>query len=134
MPVQRTSQGFKDISLSFKRHPITNDMLPLKNEDAIKRSVQNLVRIQIGEVFFNDLVGTRVEQALFELANDDYIDPIKNEIETVITNFEPRVLLQRVRVNSFPDQNAIDITINYDIVGLSAPAQSLNFILEPTRL
>jgi len=134
VPVQRTSQGFKDISLSFKRHPITNDMLPLKNEDAIKRSVQNLVRIQIGEVFFNDLVGTRVEQALFELANDDYIDPIKNEIETVITNYEPRVLLQRVKVNSFPDQNAIDITINYDIVGLSAPTQSLNFILEPTRL
>jgi len=134
VPVQRTSQGFKDISLSFKRHPITNDMLPLKNEDAIKRSVQNLVRIQIGEVFFNDLVGTRVEQALFELANDDYIDPIKNEIETVITNYEPRVLLQRVRVNSFPDQNAIDITINYDIVGLSSPTQSLNFILEPTRL
>ena len=134
MPVQRTSQGFKDISLSFKRHPVTNDMLPLKNEDAIKRSVQNLVRIQIGEVFFNDLVGTRVEQALFELANTDYVDPIKNEIETVITNFEPRVLLQRVNVNSFPDQNAIDITINYDIVGLSAPTQSLNFILEPTRL
>ena len=134
MPVQRTSQGFKDISLSFKRHPITNDMLPLKNEDAIKRSVQNLVRIQIGEVFFNDLVGTRVEQALFELANTDYVDPIKNEIETVITNFEPRVLLQRVNVNSFPDQNAIDITIDYDIVGLSTPSQSLNFILEPTRL
>ena len=134
MPVQRTSQGFKDISLSFKRHPITNDMLPLKNEDAIKRSVQNLVRIQVGEVFFNDLVGTRVEQALFELATDNFIDPIKNEIETVITNYEPRVLLRNVTVNSFPDQNAIDININYDIVGLSAPAQSLNFILEPTRL
>ena len=134
MPVQRTSQGFKDISLSFQRHPITNDMLPLKNEDAIKRAVQNLVRINIGEVFFNELVGTRVEQALFELANDDFIDPIKNEIETVITNYEPRVLLQSVRVNSFPDQNAIDININYDIVGLSTPTQSLNFILEPTRL
>jgi len=134
VPVQRTSQGFKDISLSFKRHPITNDMLPLKNEDAIKRSVQNLVRIQIGEVFFNELVGTRVEQALFELANDDFIDPIKNEIETVITNFEPRVLLRRVRVLTFPDQNAIDININYDIVGLTTPTQTLNFILEPTRL
>ena len=109
-------------------------MLPLKNEDAIKRSVQNLVRIQVGEVFFNDLVGTRVEQALFELATDNFIDPIKNEIETVITNYEPRVLLRNVTVNSFPDQNAIDININYDIVGLSVPAQSLNFILEPTRL
>ena len=101
MPVQRTSQGFKDISLSFKRHPITNDMLPLKNEDAIKRSVQNLVRINIGEVFFNELIGTRVEQALFELANDDFVDPIKNEIETVISNYEPRVLLRGVKVNSF---------------------------------
>ena len=134
MPVQRTSQGFKDISLSFKRHPITNDMLPLKNEDAIKRAVQNLVRINIGEVFFNELLGTRVEQALFELANDDFVDPIKNEIETVIINYEPRVLLRGVAVNSFPDQNAIDISINYDIVGLSTPTQSLNFILEPTRL
>tara|TARA_R100000742_G_C4228956_1_gene50961 strand:- start:53 stop:457 length:405 start_codon:yes stop_codon:yes gene_type:complete len=134
VPVQRTSQGFKDISLSFKRHPITNDMLPLKNEDAIKRAVQNLVRINIGEVFFNELLGTRVEQALFELANDDFVDPIKNEIETVIINYEPRVLLRGVAVNSFPDQNAIDISINYDIVGLSTPTQSLNFILEPTRL
>ncbi len=134
MPVQRTSKGFKDISLSFKRHPITNDVLPLKNEDAIKRAVQNLVRIHVGEVFFNELIGTRVEQALFELANDDFIDPIKNEIETVITNYEPRVLLRRVVLNSFPDENAIDININYDIVGLSTPTQSLNFILEPTRL
>ena len=134
MPVQRTSKGFKDISLSFKRHPITNDVLPLKNEDAIKRAVQNLVRIHIGEVFFNELIGTRVEQALFELANDDFIDPIKNEIETVITNYEPRVLLRKVMLNSFPDDNAIDININYDIVGLTTPTQSLNFILEPTRL
>ena len=109
-------------------------MLPLKNEDAIKRSVQNLVRINIGEVFFNELIGTRVEQALFELANDNFIDPIKNEIETVITNYEPRVLLRNVTVNSFPDQNAIDININYDIVGLTTPTQTLNFILEPTRL
>tara|TARA_B100000427_G_scaffold159184_1_gene132192 strand:- start:2942 stop:3346 length:405 start_codon:yes stop_codon:yes gene_type:complete len=134
VPVQRTSKGFKDISLSFKRHPITNDVLPLRNEDAIKRAVQNLVRIHIGEVFFNELIGTRVEQALFELANDDFIDPIKNEIETVITNYEPRVLLRRVMLNSFPDDNAIDININYDIVGLTTPTQSLNFILEPTRL
>ena len=56
MPIQRFSQGFKDISLSFKRHPVTNDILALNNEDAIKRSVQNLIRIQLGEVFFNDLL------------------------------------------------------------------------------
>ena len=134
MPVQRTSQGFKDISLSFQRHPITNDILPLKNEDAIKRSVQNLVRINIGEVFFNDLIGTKITGALFELANDDFIDPIKMEIETVITNYEPRVLLEQVSVTSLPDSNVLDIFIQYEIIGLAAPVQNLQFILEPTRL
>ena len=83
MPVQRFSQGFKDISLSFKRHPVTNDILALKNEDAIKRSVQNLIRIQLGEVFFNNLLGTRITGALFELANDDFVDPAVKAICSV---------------------------------------------------
>ncbi len=134
MPLQRTSLPFKDISLSFKRHPVTNDIIPLKNEDAIKRSVQNLVRIQLGEVFFNNLLGTRITGSLFELADGDYIDPIKTEIETTIGNFEPRVRLTDVKVESYPDRNVLDIAIYYDIVGQNAPSQSVTFILEPTRL
>ena len=76
VPVQRFSKGFQDISLSFKRHPITNDILSLKNEDAIKRSVQNLVRIKLGEVFFDDDLGTRITGSLFELATSEYVDPL----------------------------------------------------------
>ena len=134
MPAQTFSQGFKDISLSFKKHPVTDDILVLRNEDAIKRSVQNLVRIQLGEVFFNRLFGTKISGSLFELATSNYIDPIKSEIDTTIKNFEPRVRLTDVKVISTPDDNAIDITIFYDIIGLSAPSQSVNFVLEPTRL
>ena len=134
MPLQKISRAFKDISLSMKRHPVTNDILPLKNEDAIKRAVQNLVRIRIGEVFFNNLIGTRINGALFELATSDFTAPIKTEIETVITNFEPRVVLKGVEVDPDPDNNALEITISYDIVGLSTPTQTVTFILEPTRL
>ena len=134
MPVSKISRGFRDISLSFKRHPITNDLLPLKNEDAIKRAVQNLVRTKIGEVFFRNDIGTRITGSLFELANDDLVDPISTEIETVITNFEPRVNLKNVDVNSRPEDNTLDIEISYNIVGLSLPIQTINFILEPTRL
>ena len=134
MPAQTFSQGFKDISLSFKKHPVTDDILVLKNEDAIKRSVQNLVRIQTGEVFFNRLLGSRISGSLFELASDDYVDPIQKEIETSIKNFEPRVILTDVKFLSTPDENSIDVTIFYDIVGLNTPNQSVNFILEPTRL
>ena len=134
MPLQRISRGFKDISLSFKRHPVTNDLLPLKDADAIKRAVQNLVRTNLGEVFFNDLLGTRITDSLFELATDDLILPIQTEIETVITNFEPRVSLTEVNVNAQPDENSLEVEIKYDIVGLSTPPQTVTFILEPTRL
>ena len=134
MPLSKISRGFRDISLSFKRHPVTNDLVPLKNEDAIKRAVQNLVRTKIGEVFFRNDIGTRITGSLFELANDDLVDPISTEIETVITNFEPRVNLKNVNVNSRPEDNALDIEISYNIVGLSLPIQTINFILEPTRL
>ena len=134
MPAQRFSQGFKDISLSFKRHPVTNDILTLKNEDAIKRSVQNLIRIIRGEVFFNHLLGTKLSGSLFELAHSEFTDPIKTEIETVLKNFEPRVTLRAVDFLSTPDDNSLEVNIKFDIIGLSAPTQSVNFILEPTRL
>ncbi len=134
MPAQKFSQGFKDVSLSFKTHPVTKDILTLKNEDAIKRSVQNLVRIQFGEVFFNDLLGTNISGSLFELANSAYTDPIKSEIVSTLKNFEPRARVTDVKFISTPDKNSMEITIFYDIVGLSAPTQSVNFILEPTRL
>jgi phage baseplate assembly protein W len=134
VPLQNVSRGFKDISLSFARHPVTNDILPLKNADAIKRAVQNLVRIQVGEVFFNNLVGTRINEGLFELATQEFVDPIKTEIETVIKNYEPRVVLETVDVEPNPDSNELNVAISYTIVGLALPAQVITFILQPTRL
>lgn len=134
MPLQKISRGFKDISLSFKRHPVTNDITILKNEDAIKRSVQNLVRTISGEVFFNSLIGSRVTESLFELANSTFLDPIKTEIETTLLNYEPRVRLDRVDVSVLPDENSLNITIIYDIVGLEFPTQNITFVLQPTRL
>ena len=134
MPLNKISRGFRDISLSFKRHPITNDLVPLKDADAIKRAVQNLVRSKVGEVFFRNDIGTRISGSLFELATDDLVDPIATEIETVIVNFEPRVDLTNVSVDPRPDENTLNIELSYNIVGLSLPTQIINFILEPTRL
>ena len=134
MPLKKISRGFRDISLSFSRHPITNDIITLNDADAIKRAVQNLVRIKLGEVFFRNDVGTRLTGSLFELATDDLIDPLVSEIETVITNFEPRVNLKNVNVSSIPDENTLNVEISYDIIGLPLPQQTIDFILEPTRL
>lgn len=133
MPIDSVSIGFKDISLSFKRHPVTGDIAVLKNEDAIKRSVINLVRTRVGERFFNSLLGSNIENSFFELATSDIVDPLEMEIRNVISNFEPRVIVRKVSIDLPLDQNSIDITIIYDIVGLSVPTQAINFILQPTR-
>jgi hypothetical protein len=133
MPIS-ISRSFKDISLSFSRHPVTNDILILKNEDAIKRSVLNLVQTQISERFFNNLLGTSVNSSLFELATQEIEIILKREIETVLNNFEPRIRLNNIEVEVIDDYNELTVKIVYDIVGLPLPPQNIEFILQPTRI
>ena len=133
MALENISKSFKDISLSFLRHPVTNDISVLKNEDAIKRSVMNLIETKVGERFFDSLLGSKVENYFFELADSSIVDPLEEEISTVIRNFEPRVSLRRVTVELFTDANELNITLVYDIIGLAVPTQAINFILQPTR-
>jgi len=136
MPVirQRQSKRFKDISLSFKRHPVTNDILALTNEDAIKKSVRNLVQTVNEERFFNPLIGSHVKESLFKLADNSLRATLKTQIETTIQNFEPRVNLTDVIVNHPNDSNDLEITISYDIIGQEATPQEITFILQPTRV
>ena len=132
MPV-KISRGFRDISLSFKRHPITNDVIPLKNEDAIKKSVINLVRTKVGERFFNDLLGTSVGDTLFDLNTFDN-DVLREEIIILLNNYEPRIKLTNVFVNADKDSNVLFIQIEYNITGLPLPRQNIEFILQPSRV
>ena len=132
MPTKR-SRSFRDISLSFKRHPITNDVTVLKNEDAIKKSVINLIRTRVGERFFNDILGTSVGDTLFELDTFDN-DVLREEIITLLKNYEPRIELTNVFTETQTDTNDLFIQINYDIVGLPLPTQAIEFILQPSRV
>ena len=130
----KVSRAFKDISLSFKKHPVTNDVTILRNEDAIKRSVINLTRTRINERFFNDLVGTSVEDALFENMNSGVEAALEQEITSLLTNYEPRISLNSVYVIADQDSNALEIQVDYNIVGLPFPRQNIEFLLQPTRV
>ena len=136
MPVirQRQSKAFKDISLSFKRHPVTNDIVALRNEDAIKRSVRNLVETVNEERFFNSLIGSHVRESLFEIPHNTIRATLKSQIENSILNFEPRVNLTDVIINHPNDTNDLEVTVAYDIIGQEATPQEITFILQPTRV
>lgn len=127
------SRSFRDISLSFKRHPVTNDLIAIKNEDAIKRSVQNIVLTIIGEKPFEPIFGTNINSSLFELNTSIEAIGIREQIRSAITNFEPRVDNLEVAVTVDADSNDMYATVQYDIVGLPVPTQTVDVILFPAR-
>jgi len=136
MPLERVNNGFKDLSMSFQANPLTKDLIALKNENAIARSLKNIVFTLPGEKFFNPEFGSRITASLFENINDITASIIVDEIINSIERFEPRVeLLQPDGVRAFPnyDNNTFDVIIGYTIIGTDVPAQQLEFVLESNR-
>ena len=133
MPLERVSQGFKDISMTFQANPLNDDLIGLKNANAIARSVRNIVMTLPGEKFFNPDFGSRITESLFENIDDITATVIIDEIRESIDNYEPRVDL--LDVQAFPnyDNNSFDVTIIYEIIGIEIPAQELQFVLQSSR-
>ena len=134
MAVKRISRAFKDINLSFTPHPVTKDLTVLRNENAIKRSVRNIVQTIPSERFFNSILGSDVRDLLF----DNFIDfgtasAIEDQIIISIENFEPRVDNLQVNVEPRPDQNEFEVTVSFDIIGQEFPTQDFTFILQAAR-
>ena len=133
MPVQRISRGFKDLSASFQTNPLSNDLIALKNESAIARSVRNLVLTAQGERPFQPVLGTGVSRLLFENMDKLTASAIRSELRTTIENYEPRVEINEILVEADFERNAFDVTLQYFIIGMDVPEQELTFALEPTR-
>lgn len=130
---QPVSRAFKDISLSFKKHPITNDVVVLSNETAISRSIRNLVLTSLGERPFQPDLGSRISRNLFELLDFGTASVIKKDISLTIRNFEPRVEVNTIEVVPNYDSNGYSVLISYFIVGQPRTPKTLEFILQATR-
>tara|TARA_B100001113_G_scaffold237312_1_gene195102 strand:+ start:247 stop:648 length:402 start_codon:yes stop_codon:yes gene_type:complete len=133
VPVQRRSQGFLDLSASFQNNPMSNDLISLKNETAIARSVRNLILTTQGERPFQPVLGSNVNNLLFDNMDKLTAASLKTEIETTIENYEPRVDINDIVVDPNYDNNEFNVTVSYYIVGIDVPEQELSFVLESTR-
>ena len=133
MPVERVSQTFKDISSSFEVNPLNEDLIAIKNETAIARSLRNLIMTVPGERFFNPILGSEVTGLLFENIDELTASEISDQIKITVENFEPREILTNVGVSPDYDNGEFNVTINYDIVGIDLLPQQLQFALQPTR-
>lgn len=133
MPLERVSQSFRDISASFQANPLNNDLVVLKNANAIARSIRNIISTSPGEKFFDPDFGSNVTKLLFENLDDISAISIRDEIENSINNYEPRVSLISVNTNPDYDNNSLDVKLIYRIIGVDIPPQQLEFVLLPTR-
>ena len=133
MPLERVSQGFKDISMTFQANPLNEDLIALKNANAIARSIRNIVFTTPGEKFFDPSFGSRITESLFENIDEMTATIIVDEIRASIENYEPRVHLIDVLVFPNYDNNAFDVNIVYEIIGIEIPAQELQFVLQSSR-
>ena len=129
----RISRSFKDISLSFEPHPVTGDLTVIKDANAIKRSVRNLVQTIPRERFFNSNLGTDIRGSLFDFVDFGTASVIQQQIQTTIENYEPRVDNLEIEVLPRPDNNEFEVNIFFDIVGQQFPSQAFQFILEASR-
>ena len=133
MPLERVSRGFKDLSMTFQSNPLNDDLIGLKNENAIARSVRNIVMTVPGEKFFEPDFGSRVSKLLFENVDDITASQIQEEIEYSIVNYEPRVKILSITVNTDNDNASFDAVIVYEIIGADVAPQELQFALQSTR-
>ncbi len=133
MPIQRISRGFKDISMTFQSNPLNNDLIALKNANAIARSVRNIVMTIPGERFFQPSFGSGVNRVLFNNMDEISASILEDEIRNSIRNYEPRVRLRSLKVQANFDNNAFDTVVTYDIIGADIPSQQLQFALQSAR-
>ena len=133
MPTERENSGFIDVSMSFVRNPLNNDIVTLKDRNAIARSLRNIVFTRPGEKFFRPNFGSKVSDSLFENLTGSVALSIRDEIDRSITNYEPRVDLRRVKVTPDYGKNELNVTIVYTIIGVDTPPQQLDFVLLPNR-
>ena len=133
MPVERVSKGFKDISMTFQSNPLNDDLIAIKNENAIARSIRNIVFTLPGEKFFNESFGSRITNSLFENIDNISATIIVDELRESIDTYEPRVKVRDVQAFPDYDNNGFDVTITYDVIGAPIPAQELQFVLQSSR-
>ena len=133
MPIERVSQAFKDISMTFQSNPLNDDLIAIKNENAIARSIRNIVFTRPGEKFFNESFGSKITESLFENIDDINATLIEDEIRESIYLNEPLVELNSVKAFPNYDLNNFDVIIRYNIVGTEIPTQELQFVLQSSR-
>lgn len=122
------SPDYSDLDLDFFKHPTTKDVVRKTGEDAIKRSVRNLIFTNFYERPFRSYIGSGVRQILFDNATPLTSTFLENAIKDVINNFEPRVSVLKIVVSVDEDRNGFNVELQYVIKNREQPVITSIFL------
>ena len=123
------SRSFRDLGIGMSRNANTNDVATVKDDNAIKQAVKNLILTRPGEKPFQPTVGSNISDLLFEPLDNFTADAVQEEVINTIARFEPRVQLIEVEVITDFNKNAFNVVIEYKIVGLPL-VETIEFVLQ----
>lgn len=118
-PVEKIPEYYSDFSIGFDRNPVTGEMVRLTNADSVKESVKNIILTNVGERFYQSILGSKVRASLFENLDDITINQLEDTIRNAILNCEPRANIINVNVISFEENNAIQIAVEFSLINIS---------------
>ena len=124
---------FKDLSVTFKKHPVTDDLVTVKDKAAVAQSIKGLLLTRRGERPFQPELGSGLQNLLFEPLDYGSAAMIKQEIGKCINKYEPRVRVQKIYCNVDFDNNGYNVEMQYKIVGRDDRPVAVDFFLERTR-
>lgn len=128
-----TFQTFKDLSVTFKKHPVTDDLITVKDKAAIVQSIQNLLLTRKGERLFQPQLGSDLQRSLFEPLDYGTAGNIRSQVKEVLKRWEPRVIVEEVLCEPDMNNNGYEVEVSYKIVGREDRATQAGFFLERTR-
>jgi len=126
-------QTFKDLSVTFKPHPITGDLISVKDNNAIKQSIVNLLLTNKGERFFEPEIGASISELLFEPLDYGVAALIQTKIRDTLTQYEPRINILDIRAEPDEINNGFEVELVFEVIGREDIPTNVNFFLERTR-
>jgi phage baseplate assembly protein W len=123
---------FKDLDLNFRAHPVTKDVVKKTGTAAVINALRNLILTNQYEKPFRPLFGANIRALLFENVSPVLASVLETEIEKSIQNYEPRVIVESIRVDANPEKNGYNITIKFSINNVESPVK-VNMFLQKVQ-
>jgi len=133
LSIRARNTEYSDVDFSFRVIPVSNALALKKNEEAVKQSVINILSTNRGERPFLPYFGANIRSYLFENIDSVTEGLVEEEIRTALVNYEPRVRVTNINVDARPDNNALNISLEFDIISPREISTTVNFVVERLR-